>query len=330
MAEVIEERRETLPVAPAEVVPTDVVPPQPRARMSWGAIFGGAFTTLGLWLLLYTFGLAVGLSSIDTSGAGSMRPSGVFAGVWAIITPLISLFIGGWVAGRGIGVFNRSSGAIHGLVMWGLTTLAGAAALVMLLSAVVSGVFNVGRVMAAAGGGLGGPGGGVMVGEPAGGGGPPTAQALGIDTSQALPLVNDQLRAEGKPPITAAQLDMATRDAVRASIAHGSIDRETLAQSIAAGTGLSPAGADQFAGQLQVQLEQKKAELQQNVKGGAAKAVETSGKAFWGAFAALLLGLIAAVAGGALGGGLRGPQPPRRERVVAERRPLAPPREVYP
>jgi hypothetical protein len=328
MAEVIEERRETVPVAPAEVEPTEVIAPQPRARMSWGAIFGGAFTTLGLWLLLYTFGLAVGLSSIDTSGAGHMRPSGVFAGVWAVIAPLVSLFIGGWVAGRGMGVFNRSSGAIHGLVMWGLTTLAGAAALIMLLSAVVSGVFNVGRMMAAAGGGPAGAN--AMMGEPAeGGGGAPTAQALGIDTSQALPQVNDQLRAEGKPPITPAQLNAATNDAVQASITRGGIDRQTLAQSIAANTGLSPAASDQFAAQLQAQLEQKKAQMQQNMKSGAAKAVETSGKAFWGAFVTLILGLIAAVLGGAVGGGFAGTHRPRRERVIAHR-PIATRREVYP
>jgi hypothetical protein len=330
MAEVIEERRETVPVGPAavEVETTGVSVPQPRARMSWGAIFGGAFTTLGVWLLLYTFGLAVGLSSIDTSGAGSMKPSGVFAGVWAIIAPLVALFVGGWVAGRGIGFYNRASGALHGFVMWGLTTLAGAAALIMLLTAVVSDVFNVGRMMAAAGGGPAS----AMVGEPAGGGGgAPTAQALGIDASAALPQVNNQLRLEGKAPLTPSQLNTAANDAVQASIAHGGIDRQAMAQSIAADTGLSPAGADQLAGQLQARMEQKKAQLQQNVKTGAAKAVETSGKAFWGAFFALILGLIAAVLGGALGGGFAGARrPPRHERVVTEHRPLATRREVYP
>ena len=38
----------------ADVVVEQVVD---RPRLSWGAIFGGAVTALGLWVLLYVFGL---------------------------------------------------------------------------------------------------------------------------------------------------------------------------------------------------------------------------------------------------------------------------------
>jgi hypothetical protein len=63
---------------------------------------------------------------------------------------------------------------------------------------------------------------------------------------------------------------------------------------------------------------------------GALRAAEASGKAFWGVFGALLLGLIAAVIGGALG--VPHLVSPRR-RVVAAPTPTGPrtaPREVYP
>ena len=33
-------------------------------KLSWGAIFGGAFVAVGLWILLYALGAALGLSSI--------------------------------------------------------------------------------------------------------------------------------------------------------------------------------------------------------------------------------------------------------------------------
>jgi hypothetical protein len=43
--------------------------------------------------------------------------------VWALIAPLIALFVGGWVAARGSSIYTRGQGASHGLVMWGLTTV---------------------------------------------------------------------------------------------------------------------------------------------------------------------------------------------------------------
>ena len=55
-----------------------------RPRLSWGAIFGGAVTALGLWVLLYAFGLAVGLSSLDPANPHSVRGSSIFTGVWAL------------------------------------------------------------------------------------------------------------------------------------------------------------------------------------------------------------------------------------------------------
>jgi hypothetical protein len=116
-----------------------------RPRMSWGAIFGGVVTALGLWLLLYVFGLAVGLSTIDTRNPALIKPIGIFTGIWAIITPLIALFVGGYVAGRGAGQPGRFEGAMHGLVVWGLATIAGAYVGMMTLTAIMGSVASVGH-----------------------------------------------------------------------------------------------------------------------------------------------------------------------------------------
>src|SRR5688500_12764152 len=96
----------------------------PPARLSWGAIFAGAVAALGVWMMLYALGLALGLSSLDPNDPNTLKSSGAFTGIWGLITPLAALFVGGMVAGRGAGIVTKLGGAIHGLVVWGLTALA--------------------------------------------------------------------------------------------------------------------------------------------------------------------------------------------------------------
>jgi hypothetical protein len=297
-----------------------------RPRLSWGAIFGGAVTALGLWVLLYALGLAAGLTSLDPANPHSARSSGIFTGIWALIAPLIALFVGGWVAGRGSSIFSRGQGATHGLVMWGLTTVLGASIVAMAASAIVGGVVAVGKAAVSAGSGA--------IGAVAGGSGN-AARALGIDANDALGPINDRLRAEGKPTITAEQLQAATRDVAQSSLRQGQFDRETVVSSIVQNTGLSRADAEDIANRIQAQVQGTSAQAQsglqaaaQKAEAGALKAGDVTGKAFWGVFGALLMGLIAAVAGGAAGApGHLGHR--RRERLTRPAA-IATPREVHP
>jgi hypothetical protein len=307
----------------ADVVVEQVVD---RPRLSWGAIFGGAVTALGLWILLYVFGLAVGLSSLDPANPHSARSSGIFTGVWALIAPLIALFVGGWVAGRGSSIFTRGQGASHGLVMWGLTTLLGASMVAVVMSAVVGGAVSVGKAAVSAGGGA--------IGAAVSGANGAT-KWLGIDANDALGPINERLRAEGKPTITGEQLEAGTRDVAQTAIRQGRVDREALLAAIVQNTGLSRADAEEIGDRVQAQYQGAAAQVQnrlhsaaQKAEVGALKAGDITGKAFWGVFGALLMGLIAAVAGGAAGApGLPGRR--RRERV-ARPSALATPREVHP
>jgi len=304
-----------------------------RPRLSWGAIFGGAVTALGLWILLYAFGLAIGLSSLDPANPHSARSSGIFTGVWAIIAPLIALFVGGWVAGRGSTIVTRGHGATHGLVVWGLTTLLGTSMVALATSAIVGGAFTVGRAAVGAGGSA--------VGAAASGSGS-AARWLGIDANDLLGPVNERLRAEGKPTVTAEQLEAGTRDVAQTAIRQGRLDQQTLVAAIVQNTGLSRADAEEIATNIQARYQGVAAQVQSRLhaaagkaEAGALKAGDATGKAFWGVFGALLLGLIAAVAGGAVGApGIPGRRRPR-ERIAREERvthpsAVATPREVHP
>jgi hypothetical protein len=55
-----------------EKAPVEAIPGIPF-KLSWGAIFGGTLVALGVWILLYALGLALGLSSVDPADRAAHR-----------------------------------------------------------------------------------------------------------------------------------------------------------------------------------------------------------------------------------------------------------------
>jgi hypothetical protein len=291
-------------------------------KLSWGAIFGGAFVALGMWILLYSLGLALGLSSVDPGNPGSARSAGIGTGIWSLIAPLIALFVGGYVAARTAGVVDKMGGALHGMVLWGLTTLAGTILMGMAISSLMGAVFNVGKTAVGAAGSA-------VVGAASQGG--DAAKTFGLDANDALAPINQRLSAEGKPTITADQLQQATGDVINTAIRTGTLNREVLVSSIAENTKLSRQDAEEVATRVEQQFNQTRGQVQQQagqigqqVQQGALQAADTTGRVFWGIFGALVLGLVSAVLGATLGVS-------KRQRVYAEGA-IAPGarREVYP
>ncbi|WP_194869098.1 hypothetical protein [Myxococcus sp. AB025B] len=290
-------------------------------KLSWGAILGGTFVALGVLILLYSLGLALGLSSVDPSNPGSARSAGIGTGIWGLIAPLIALFAGGFVAARTAGVVDKGGGAMHGAVMWGLTTIAGVALMGMVISTIV------GTAVRTATGVVGATGAAVAG---AASQGDQVANAFGLDANDALGPVNERLRAEGKPAITANQLEAATKDIVTTAVRTGDVNRELLVSSIAENTRLSRQDSEDVANRVQGQIDAARAkvgQVGQQVQQGALVAADKSGRVFWGIFGALLLGLIASVLGAGLGVS-------KRQRVYAEGAISTPGtttrREVYP
>jgi hypothetical protein len=92
-------------------------------RTAWGAIFAGTFVALACQVLLTALGVAIGAATINPSTESGNAASGVgiFAGIWWLITGLISLFCGGLVTAWLAGFPRWVDGMIHGVVVWGLT-----------------------------------------------------------------------------------------------------------------------------------------------------------------------------------------------------------------
>jgi len=108
--------------------------PARLSHISWGSILAGVAVALSLQLLLNLLGIGIGASTINP-GQGDTPGSGlaIGAGIWFAISALISLFCGGWAAGRLAGDPARKDGMLHGFTTWSLTTIL---TLVMLTSAV--------------------------------------------------------------------------------------------------------------------------------------------------------------------------------------------------
>lgn len=99
------------------------------SRVSWSALLAGAVVALTSYVALGTLGVAIGLST-----AGGERVGGdslaLGAAIWAALSLLISLFIGGFVTSRSTVGERKDESMIYGLLLWGTIFVA-----VVLLSA---------------------------------------------------------------------------------------------------------------------------------------------------------------------------------------------------
>uniref|UniRef100_A0A832M5Y4 PhnA-like protein n=1 Tax=Oscillatoriales cyanobacterium SpSt-402 TaxID=2282168 RepID=A0A832M5Y4_9CYAN len=110
-------------------------------RVRWGPVLAGLFVAIASQLVLSGIAAAIGLTTIAGSGAprSDAGDVGAAVGIGAIISLLISLFLGGWITSRACGPINRSTALLNGAILWA-TTLAISG---WLLSSGVSGAFGI-------------------------------------------------------------------------------------------------------------------------------------------------------------------------------------------
>jgi hypothetical protein len=126
-------------------------------RISWAAIFGGVILVVTVQLLLSLLGAGIGLGTVNTNAGSTPDASslGIGAGVCWIISSIIALGFGGYVAAWLAGIELRWDGMLHGLITWGIATML----TVYLLSSAVGGIIGggasaLGGLTSAAGSGI--------------------------------------------------------------------------------------------------------------------------------------------------------------------------------
>lgn len=324
------------------VTDRDAVVPAPALmkRVSWGAIFAGAVSTVALTALLGLLGLGIGFGTFDPSEGDSLRgvPKATLAW-WAVIS-IVATGIGGFVAARLAGIPRSMTGALHGLAVWSVATLLtlwlATTAVGTLLGAATSVVTTTARVTTSA---VGTAGGAVI--DAGGAVAPSQGEVEAALREQGV--TRDRIRSEAEAMLSAAGVTQ--RDVEVAQNAAGTAaenilmqpgtageeldrlidrlfegpgaalspqERDALVTELAQRAGVSRGEAEQIAGRW----EQQAAAATERVRrvGGTTiertgeRALELSDEALsvlsqvaWGMFLISLAGLVAALLGAALG-----------------------------
>lgn len=299
----------------AEIVPEAIVaarveeyraPAGVIGRASWGAILAGTVTAIASQIVLTVLGLAIGLSVVDPGA--SQQGFGLGAGIWWLITGLVSLFLGGLVTGWLCGYVRPGNAALHGFITWCTVTAISAFLVTSAGGAILGGALG-------------------AMGNMFQGMGTQVAQQLGvgedqqvdtqavqqeiqllvqqrqeIDPSQAQQAEQEVLNAV-LPVLQSQQPQQADREnAIIMLITHSNLSRNEAQQILqewesSYGGGGSAGGAMAQQQQQQQQSPAQQPQQQQEMQ----QAADTAAGASWWTLVALLLGAAVAAIGGWVG-----------------------------
>lgn len=269
--------------------------PHLHRRISWGAISGGVILVIAVQLLLSLLGAGIGLDTVNTNAGTTPNASslGIGAGAWWVVTSIIALAFGGYVAAWLAGIELRWDGLLHGLITWGIATLL----TVWLMSSAIGSVIGGGA--SALGGIASAAGSGIKDAAQ------PVAQAAGVSPD----MIQQQAQAYLKPanPDPAA---MSAQDAQKevatnlVTFAKGGQDapaaKTRIIAIMAAQQHISVDDATKQFNDAQAKLQQEKAQAVQTAKNAADATATAAAHTSFAAFATLLIGAIAAAIGGSL------------------------------
>ncbi len=104
-----------------------------NSYVEWGAVIAGAVIASALSFVLLTAGTAVGLSLISPYPSHSYgKLAASLAAFWVLAVPILSLLVGGYIAGRMRAAWENASAdevefrdGIHGLLVWAVSVMIG-------------------------------------------------------------------------------------------------------------------------------------------------------------------------------------------------------------
>ena len=109
------------------------------SHVSWGAILAGFVSALSILFLLNLLGMGVGFAAFNPlTETDPFEGLGWGTIIWWTVSNLIALFVGGMVAGRLAGFADKMDGAIHASITWGLYVLLS----IYLITSAVGNVFS--------------------------------------------------------------------------------------------------------------------------------------------------------------------------------------------
>lgn len=263
-----------------------------RPLLSWGAVIGGWLFAYAVAMLLYLFGAAVGLTSasaINELNAGIT----IGTGIWMITAWIIATFLGSILAGRLAGMGSKSSGVMHGMLVWALSGIM----TLFIGAAQATAVTAMGATTAAQA---------LQTGQGA---------AIPQQVSQAF---SEQVKAEVSEVVARGpeagnvnqqeirqaieRLDAGTLTRVGMLLVRG--NEQEARNVLSDNTGLSDQQITTLVGGLSQTAQGYASEFQQGLGQATEQAGDYASGALWAFFLASLLGLGAGVWGGSIGGAI--------------------------
>ncbi|WMJ73433.1 hypothetical protein RCC89_09705 [Cytophagaceae bacterium ABcell3] len=125
-------------------------------KISWGAVFAGALIAVVLQLTFSVLGFGIGIGTLDPMDPGATTEGlGIGSLIYWVLTNLISIFIGAYVAGRLASIPKSFESMLHGVTTWGVYSLFSFFLLTTTVGTIISGVGGIiGQTMEVAGAGL--------------------------------------------------------------------------------------------------------------------------------------------------------------------------------
>jgi ABC-type transport system involved in multi-copper enzyme maturation permease subunit len=240
-------------------------------KISWGGVFGGVLAGIGTLMLLSSLGIAIGISAVDPRDPdGSAIGTG--AAIWTALTLLVALFVGGWASTRLSMLWERTTAMFEGALVWVLSLMLILYMAASGVSLIAGGVLNIaGQTVQTVGAAAGAP-----------------LDERGMSSGSV-----DEILARLRAPETASTLSSAL-----------GMPREQVASSLNDISSRVEASRDnpaQAAAAVRSGLTDLAAGARQNISQAAAEAKPEATTTAWVAFAALLLSLLAAIGGAAVG-----------------------------
>jgi len=253
--------------------------------VSWSSILAGVTAAIAVQLLLNLLGIGVGAATINPQhGQQPGQGLALGAAIWFVLSSIISLFVGGWIAGRLAGIPNKKDGALHGFMTWALASLV----LFYLLSTAVGGLLG---------------GAANVLGQ--------TASLAAHGAEAVTPAARNVI--EHATGVTPEQVQADAGDLVRDSnfqafvtgvIRNGQVtqqDRQALANLLVERRNMRMQDANATIDRWQAQIMQTVQQTKQTATEAETTAASGVSKGAFGSFFALFLGLASAVVGSWMG-----------------------------
>lgn len=258
-------------------------------RLRWGAVFAGALIMIVVMMLLSLLGIGIGFGSLDIMQENDpTKGLGTGALIYWVISNLIAVFAGGYVAGKLMSTNFKGSGYYHGILAWSVYTIISFFILTTTVGAIFSGV---GSIVTKSVSGIGSGISSLISGVDKNVDVQEVLNEAGIDQKD-MDKVKDQL------------VNVLKQVFIKDGKLNTDVSRQDIEKAVTQNTQLKPDQVQKISNKVDSAYQQAKTQFQdmkQKAKETADKvAAATSKAAIWG-FIALLIGAILAAIGGKTG-----------------------------